>query len=163
MAGRESGKDGTIASVLLVLFCGSSAAQGCAWRRRTRFVADINRMIRGDDEDDEDDEDDRESEAELDEAGAAPSTIGCNGMSRPTEAGLRPSPNGNFSRAGKQAQPAGSGPKEFAAPTPQRRPLNGTERPRPKKHGGAPSTNGDPPAQRRGGDDRSDDGRRRCA
>jgi hypothetical protein len=127
------------------------------------IVADINRMIHGADEDDEDDEG-QEAEDELDEVDAAPSVNGANGMRRPTEAGPRPSPNGEIGRAGKQPRrPTGTGAKEPAAPGPRARPMNDRERARPKKHGGPPSTNGDPPTDRRGGDDRNSDGRRRCA
>jgi hypothetical protein len=111
------------------------------------IVADINRMIHSDDEDDEDDDEGQEDK--LDEVDAAPSGNGANGMSRPTEAKPRPSPNEEIGRARKHTpRPA------------ERRPKNGMERARPKNHGSPPSTNGDPPTDRGGG---NGPGRRRCA
>jgi hypothetical protein len=126
------------------------------------IVADINRMLHSDDEDDEEDQ---ETEDELNETGSSPSTNRCNGVSRPTEAGRRPSPNGKIGREGKHPrQPAAAGAKEETATTsPQRRPLNDMQRARPQKQAGRPSTNADPRTDRRGGDDRNRDGRRRCA
>jgi hypothetical protein len=128
------------------------------------IVADINRMIREPNEDDENDDESQQAEDELDEVDAAPSVNGANSVNRPTEAGSRPSANGDIGRAGKRfRRPVGSGAKQPATPSPGRRPRNDMERACPKKHGGPPSTNGDPPVDRRDHDDRNDDGRRRCA
>jgi hypothetical protein len=109
-------------------------------------VADINRLIYGDDEDD----DDQEAEDELDQVDAAPSTNRPNGVNRPTKAGPRPSVNGGNGRAFKQGHQAAAPGAKGVASSPERSLKNGMGRGRRKEHGG-PSTNGDAALDRRDG------------